>query len=233
MATVTSVASPLGPALVLPGLWTAADMQQRLGGVPLERILMVPPPGTATVEDVERVRRQTGRICELVDGILVEKPVGYYGSRIAVVLGHMIEGYLDTHDLGMTLGEAGTLEILSDIVRAADVAYIGWDRIPGEELPEEPVPDLVPDLAVEVLSKSHTPREMERKLREYFEAGVRLVWFIDPKAQTALVYTAPDQCSPVEQDGTLSGGDVLPGFEVPLKEVFERASRRQRRPENS
>jgi Uma2 family endonuclease len=228
MATVTSAASPPAPASLLPGHWTAADMQEHLGGIPLERIRMVPPPGTATVEDVERTRNETGHICELVDGVLVEKAVGLFESRVAAILVHFIERYLDAHDLGITVGEAGTLRILSGVVRAADVAFIRWERLPGGELPEKtPVPDLVPDLAVEVLSRGNTPGEMERKLREHFEAGVRLVWLIDPKTRTARVHTAVEQSVFVDQDGTLFGDDVLPGFEVSLKELFARAQRRK------
>jgi Uma2 family endonuclease len=203
--------------------WTIADLQARLGHIAADRILIVPPPGTATVDDVERVRNATGRICELVDGTLVEKTVGYFESRLAVILIHLIETFLDKNKLGMVLGEAGTLEILSDTVRAADVAFIRWERFPGGVLPKKPIPKLVPDLAVEVLSKSNAPAEMTRKLREYFEAGVQLVWYIDPKTRTATVYTAPEQSSYVDHDGVLSGGEILPGFELSLAELFARA----------
>jgi Uma2 family endonuclease len=225
----TVISGPFPPALVsvLPSDWTAADMQQHLGGIPLDRIRIVPPPGTATPEDVETVRRQTGRICELVDGTLVEKAVGYFESRLAVVLAFYLEQFLEDHDLGITLGEAGTLKILSGLVRAADVAFIGWDRLPGRVLPAEPVPALVPDLAVEVLSRGNTAAEMERKLREYFMAGVRLVWFIDAKTRTARAFTAVDQSIFIDQNGILSGGEVLPEFKLPLNDLFVRAERRE------
>ena len=61
---------------------------------------------------------------------------------------------------------------------------------------------------------------MERKLRDYFAAGVRLVWYIDPRSRTARAYTAPDSCQELTDQGTLSGGDVLPGFELSLAELF-------------
>ncbi len=85
------VAEPsMSTALVscFPTDWTVADMQQQLGGIPLARIRMVPPPGTATEEDVLAVHARTGRLCELVDGTLVEKVMGYRESRLAVVLGY-------------------------------------------------------------------------------------------------------------------------------------------------
>jgi Uma2 family endonuclease len=66
---------------------------------------------------------------------------------------------------------------------------------------------------------------MELKLREYFEAGVRLVWYIDPPSRTARIYSQPDQSETIDANGMLAGHDVLPGFQVRLGELFERADR--------
>ena len=101
MATVTPFELTPADAIPVPLGWTAADMQETLGQIPLDRILVVPPPGTATVEDVERIRNATGRICELVDATLVEKAVGYYESRVAAVLIYFIERHFDKTPLGM------------------------------------------------------------------------------------------------------------------------------------
>lgn len=83
------------------------------------------------------------------------------------------------------------------------------------------------DLAVEVISEANTKKEMERKLREYFTAGVRLVWLIYPKTRTVEVYTSATECRRVRHDQTLDGGDVLPGFELPLRKLFARANGRR------
>src|SRR5262249_50656286 len=101
------------------------------------------------------------------------------------------------------------------------------ERLPGEELPDEPIAELVPDLAVEVLSKRNTPKEMSRKLREYFLAGVRLVWLIYPKTQTAEAYTSPTDLRRVGKRQALSCGDVLPGFKLPLSDIFASTGRRR------
>ncbi len=223
MATVTPFNSPVTHTSVFPANWTVADMQDHLGGIPLKRIMVVPPPGTATVDDVEHIRNTTGRICELVDGTLVEKTVGYFESRLAAVLIYFIERFLETARLGMVLAPDGALNVLAGVVYAADVSFISWQRLPGGELPKEPIPNLVPDLAVEVLSKSNTKAEMQRKLREYFRAGVHLVWFIDPKTRTAAAYTAPEQTIHIPSNGVLDGGEVLRGFHLPLEELFARA----------
>jgi len=215
-----SVFSAPGVSSLLPSDWTLADFVASLGGIPLDRIRVSPPLGTATEKDVLEVERQTGCPCELIDGTLVEKTMGYYESFLAMKIGFLIQSFLTTHDLGIVLGEAGTLQVLPDQVRVPDVCFIAWERFPNRQLPSEPIPSLVPDLVIEVLSASNTEGEMQRKLYDYFTAGVRLVWYIDPHTRLAKAYTAEDQCVELIESQSLSGGDVLPGFELPLKELF-------------
>jgi len=148
-------------------------------------------------------------------------------DRAASLIGHFIHSFLDQHHLGIVLGEAGTLRILPEQVRIADVAFIRWERFPNGKLPREPVPALAPDLAIEVLSKGNTEPEMQRKGRDYFAAGVRLVWYIDPESQIATAYTAADQSTAIGRDGVLDGGDVLPGFTLSLTELFAKAGPRE------
>ena len=209
---VSSSAPPVSS--VLPGEWTFADLLSSLGGIPPERIRMVPAPGTATEDDVLEADAHADRLCELIDGTLVEKTVGYKESLIAVKIIHLIMTFLETHDLGIVLGEAGTLKILPRQVRIPDVCFISWDRFPNRQLPAAPIPALAPDLAIEILSKSNTDAEMQRKLHDYFTAGVRLVWYIDPGARSAKSYTAENQCVELAESQSLSGGDMLPGFEI-------------------
>lgn len=121
------------------------------------------------------------------------------------------------------------MRLAPGLVRIPDVAFFSWDRLPGRELPAEPIPDLAPDLAVEVLSQSNTEAEMKRKLREYFKAGVRLVWLVDPPTRTARVYTSPGRSRLVREDKALDGGAVLPGFSLKLRDWFARAGRRRPR----
>jgi Uma2 family endonuclease len=215
------------PTSTFPLDWTAVDMQEHLGGIPLLRIRMYPRPGLATEEDVLEIQARTGRLCELVDGILVEKTMGYCESLVASIIIRLLGSFVDGHDLGIVLGEAGALRILPNRVRIPDVSFLSWDRFPDRQLPQERIPAVAPDLAIEVLSKDNTPREMQRKLQEYFSAGVRLVWYIDPATRTARAYTAPDQSVLVAEDQALSGGDVLPGFELTLRDVFAKLPRTQ------
>ena len=77
-----------------------------------------------------------------------------------------------------------------------DVAFFSLDRLPGGGVPDDPIPLLVPDLAVEVISKSNTRKEMDDKLREYFEKGVRLVWYVRPRRRVVNVYRGRGPGSP-------------------------------------
>jgi Uma2 family endonuclease len=200
---------------------------ERLGFVPLERIRFHPFPGTATEDDVLAGPNGGKPLCELVDGVLVEKTMGYYESRVAAVLIRFLETFLEDHDLGIVLGEGGTLKLAPGLVRVPDVSFLAWDHFPNRELPEEPMPALAPDIAVEVLSKGNTREEMERKLREYFATGTRLAWYVEPIARTVRVYTSPSDSTLLSEEDTLDGGDVLPGFRLPLSRWFDQAGRRR------
>lgn len=210
-----------------PGPETFADLLTQIGDVPLDRIRMRPPPGTATETDViDSLPHPEGRIFELVDGVLVEKAVGARESLLAGVLLHLLWTFLEKHDLGVALGPDGLLRLFPGSVRAGDVAFISWDKLPDGELPEAPVPNLFPDLVVEVLSVSNTRAEMERKRRDYFLAGVRVVWEIQPKTQTAVIYSSPTTGRRIPKTGSLTGGEVLPGFVLPLATLFASGVRR-------
>jgi Uma2 family endonuclease len=190
--------------------------------VPASRIRVFPAPGTATEDDALRIAAREDRLCELVDGVLVEKVMATYESALAVILVHLIQSYLDDSPIGIALGADGALRILPTKMRIPDVSFISWDRFPGRKLPKDRVFRVAPDLAVEFISQGNTKGEMNLKLDEYFAAGVRLVWYIDPRTRTAQVYTARDRGEEIDGAGVLDGRDVLPGFQLRLGELFER-----------
>ena len=206
---------------------TMAELLDQLGDVPPHRVLLRPTPGTATERDVIALHDRTNRLCELIDGVLVEKAMGAEESIFALWLGHYLLTYLTAHDLGQALGADGFIRLFPGAVRVPDVSYISWGRFPEKGVGA--IAPVIPDLVVEVLSKSNTRREMDRKLREYFEAGVRLVWYVDPKKRTARVYTAVNRSTLLHEDDHLDGGDVLPGFRLGLREWFDKAGRTGRR----
>jgi Uma2 family endonuclease len=204
----------------LPPDATIADLLKRLGNVPANRVRLHPMPGTATEKDVIRALDQENRPCELVEGTLVEKPMGYEESAIAATIIIVMGSFVRRRKLGVVTGPDGTIKLFPGLVRIPDVAFASWDCFPGRKRPRTPIPRLAPDLVVEVLSKSNTKAEMAKKLGEYFGAGVRLVWLVDPRKQTVRVYTAVDQSVLIQAGQSLDGGDVLPGFVLPLNELF-------------
>ena len=203
-----------------PTAWTVADVLSRLAGIPADRIRIYPLPGTATEEDVLEAETRSNRICELIDGTLVEKTMATNESMLAAALIHFIYLYLDVNKLGAVTGEAGLLKILPGQIRAPDVSFIRWERLPGRGASKPRIYAVAPDLAVEILCEGNTAEEMKRKLREYFQSGVRLVWYIDPKTRTARAYTAVGDWAEIGSDGALLGGEVLPGFKLPLAQLF-------------
>lgn len=213
-------------AAELDGLETLADLMDRLGNVPLERIRLHPFPGTATVADVARLcDREPKCLCELVDGVLVEKVVGHQESRLAFRLAQALQNYLDMNDLGIVSGSDGPHQILPDQVRFPDVAFIAYDRIPEQADPATKVPSWIPNLAVEILSAGNTRAEMSRTLRDYFDSGVELVWYVDPSDRTVRVYHSTEAVATLTETDWLDGEQLLPGFRLSIGDWFERANR--------
>src|SRR5262249_27138469 len=125
------------------------------------------------------------------------------------------------------IGADGPVRLEIGQVRYPDVCFISWEKLPDGELrQEERILKSVPDLAIEVLSESNTRGEMDRKRRDYFLAGIRLVWLINRKPQTAEVYTSPTDKKRISKNGSLDGGEVLPGFRLPLAKLFSKTRKR-------
>lgn len=199
---------------------TLADLMTRLGNPPLDRVRFHPAPGTATLRDVIEVHRREGRICELVGGVLLEKAMGEEESQLAVFVAEMLNAFVRKHNLGTTTGPDGAKEIKLKLVRIPDVSFTSWDRMPGRRRTKRRVPRVVPNLAIEILSHGNTPGEMKAKRKDYFEAGVDLVWEIDPKRRRVKVYRSLTDVRVLTEDDRLDGEHVLPGFEFSLAELF-------------
>ncbi len=163
------------------------------------------------------------RIVELVDGEIVEmsKPTGLHG-QITMRLGAKIFNHAEENRLGIvTAAETGFILERNpdgrDTVRGLDIAYISRVRAPVA-LPDQLL-EFAPDLAVEVILPSNTVADMHRKIRQLLTAGTALVWIVHPETRTVEVHTRSGAAT-LEEGDTLSGGDVLPGFEIPVRELF-------------
>src|SRR5215212_11577529 len=142
---------------------------------------------------------------------------GVFCTELAIEIG----GFVKANDLGIVCGaETGFIvERDPDSVLGADVAFISHERLAKIENPDKFGP-FAPDLAVEVMSPSNTAREMEEKVALYFGAGARAVWVFNPKKRTTAVYTSTTDVRILNEQDTLDGGEVLPGFSIELTKLF-------------
>jgi Uma2 family endonuclease len=199
---------------------TIAELLEKLGDIPANRVLLKPAPGTATEEDVLRLSDgPRKRLCELIDGTLVEKAVGSEESIIGSFLLALLSSHVLLHDLGVVTGGDGAFRLLPDNVRYPDVSFIPKDDIPEKESRGR-IWAVTPRFIVEVLSPSNTKKEIDRKLKDLFSTGCQLAWVIVPDTKTAKVYTSPKRFKEIDEHGTLDGGTVLHGFKVSLARLF-------------
>ena len=155
---------------------------------------------------------------ELIDGELITmSPSGAEHGDVAARIGARLYEYVRTHRLGKTYAaETGFLiSRAPDTVRAPDASFVRTDRVvhvrtyfPG-----------APDLAVEVLSPNDRASEVEAKVRQWLRSGTRMVMVVDPETQTATVHTS-SATSRLSLGDTLDGGEVVPGWKLPLAEIF-------------
>ena len=202
---------------------SAAELLDRLGIGP-ERVRLKPAPGTATEKDLLDLWDHERVLCELVDGTLVEKVMGHLEGYLAGWIAHILWDHVEPRDTGYVAGADAMMRIAPHLVRIPDVSYITWETLGARKIPNTPVPRLRPDLSIEVIGEGNTWSEMEKKLDEYFDAGVPLVWYVYPEDRTVRVFTSPDEAVTLGLDGTLDGGALLPGFALPVARIFERLS---------
>jgi len=162
---------------------------------------------------------------ELVNGEVVEMaPVGGVHGRIASRTSRRLTEHAERHGGGEVLtGDVGFVLNLPndpDRVRAPDVSFVSTHRLPGGNIPDGFIAG-APDLAVEILSPSDNPVEIQQKVRDYLEAGARLVWVIAPQARAVTVYRADGSARLLRERDSLDGEDVLPGLTIPLAELFQ------------
>src|SRR5271166_1873712 len=106
------------------------DIVRSLGNISPKRIRFHPLPGKATIRDLVCILDNQDRLFELVDGTLVEKPVGAPESRLTIKLAAKIDAYVEDNDLGYTLGPDGAIRMFARLVRLPDISFISWERRP-------------------------------------------------------------------------------------------------------
>lgn len=162
-----------------------------------------------------------GESYELVDGQLVEREMGFKSSRIGNRINVLLTNYCDQHHLGWVLGPDAGYRCFSDDgdkVRKPDVSFVDGRRLAAADEPEG-FATFAPDLAVEVISPNELFEDVMVKVSEYLDAGVRLVWVIDPTTRRAHIYR-PDSGIILTSKDDLDGEAVIPGFRCPINDLF-------------
>lgn len=160
--------------------------------------------------------------CELIRGEVIRmSPSGGIHGKLTVRIAALLDAYVRPRRLGVVCGaETGfILERDPDTVRGPDASFVSRDQIPPEGEPEGYWP-FAPDLAVEVISPNDLYREIEQKVEDYLKAGVRLIWIVNPGTRTITTYGPSSEAHILRIGDTLTGTDVVPGFEVAVSEVF-------------
>lgn len=161
---------------------------------------------------------------EVVGGRIVEKPpMGSYETDIATFLIGVLVPFVRERRLGRIMGETlFRLNAIKDLQRRPDIAFVSHERWPSHRrAPDCAIWDMVPDLAIEIVSPTNTANEVVDKVVEYFEAGVRGVWVIYPRRRQVYVYESPQSVHILALNAVLDGAPLLPGFQLPLTTLFE------------
>ena len=157
---------------------------------------------------------------ELIVGEPVEMtPSSDRSSWMATEITYYIRDYLGNHPVGRVCGADAGFVLFADraTVRAPDAAFVRLERLPDLTGAYVPIP---PDLAIEVLSSTDRLADALSKVSMYLQAGVPLVWVIDPKKFTATIFRQDEGPVTIGKDGVLDGEEILPGFSLPLARLF-------------
>ncbi len=179
-----------------------------------------------TIEQFERMTDEDEYRHELVRGWLVREPQPkeLHGSVQARLAHHLLD-FVERRELGLVVTESGyVLSEQRQTVRGPDVAFVAAARLEGGPLKEH-FRRGAPDLAVEILSPSNRRAEVAEKVAEYLAAGARAVWVVDPRKHTVTVHGAGVAARVYGAGEELDGGEVLPGFRLPLSKLFEAVRR--------
>ncbi len=176
-----------------------------------------------TADELLRLPRGEFRY-ELLDGVLrTMSPASFGHGVFSNMIGHYLTVFVLQHRLGLVLG-AETGYILRrdpDTVRAPDASFVSTATLTRVGRPARGYFPGGPDLAVEVLSSDDRPSYVDQKTRDWFSAGTQAVWNIDPRKRTITVHRTPEDFTVLTEDDMLTGAPVLPGFQCPVKDIFD------------
>ena len=159
--------------------------------------------------------------CELIEGEIINMPpTGDQHGNVESNFDVALKQFVQLHKLGyVRVGEVGIITRRNpDYVRGADVAFISTERYAQRK--SSGYLDVAPDLVVEVMSPNDRWSEVMKKMGEYFAIGVRLVWLADPETESVYAYRSLTDVRRFAKGDNLPGDSILPGFSVPVAEIF-------------
>lgn len=188
--------------------------------IPMQNSSETPP---FSLEAFERLPDESGWRTELVRGRVVREPAaGFEHGRITAIVGSILTRFVGERNLGVVVGAETGFVLAEDppIVRAPDAAFVATARLPVGTTSIKGFARLAPDLAVEIVSPSNSAADIRDKVRDYLDAGVRLVWVLEPRDRAVAVHRSGQERVVLRSDDALDGDDVLPGLRVPVTELF-------------
>ncbi|MBW3534671.1 MAG: Uma2 family endonuclease [Gemmatimonadetes bacterium] len=176
-----------------------------------------------SLSDFEELPEEPGYRMELVGGRLVREPrPAPLHARVLSKLVHSLVDWAGYSGHGVVLTDAGFVLAEDPVtVRVPDVSFVSKERIPADDPYGQGFWHMAPDLAAEVLSPSNTATEIQQKVLEYFEAGARAAWIVDPRLRTVTVCDSATKARLLIGEAELDGGSVLPGLRLPLASLFD------------
>jgi Uma2 family endonuclease len=163
------------------------------------------------------------RFYEVIDGRIVElPPMGVYETELAYLLAKLLDKVVEPNNLGKVIVEAlFWLDHARKRKRRPDLAFVSAGKWPvGKRVPKGEAWDVIPDLAVEVVSESNSANEIAIKLSDYFKAGVQQVWIVYAETRQVYFYSSVTLVQILPDSATLDGGNLIPGFRLPVAELF-------------
>lgn len=184
----------------------------------MEKIALV--QHTLTAEEFDafaELPENADKILEFIHGEIIEKvPSNAYSSKISARVVIRLGGFVEDHDLGHVTTEAGGYQVGANRI-VPDVAFVA--KVKQAELDKRGYNHVAPDLVVEVISPSDKPKAVADKIAAYLAAGIT-VWALYPETKTAQIHRPQQDVMMLDENGSLSAEDILPGFQLVLKDIF-------------
>lgn len=179
---------------------------------------------TAWTEEELMALPKDGYKRELIEGELIMSPAGFDHEWIGARLSAHMMFFAEQHRLGVVCGSSLGCWMANEDLLCPDVSFMSRARLAGTRLAPRKFFRGSPDLVVEIMSPFDTVGKVRKKMEDYFTSGARLAWVLNPPERSVLVYRTPEADRLLRVTDTLDGEDVLPGFRLPLAELFAELS---------